>query len=76
MSKIPTAQQYIAEYELGKTGKVDIEDAVEALIEFAKLHVQQALKAAVLNAETKSIPFTNDEEIACSIYQTETEDDE
>lgn len=46
MKKIPTAEEFILQYELGNTGKVDIEDSREALIEFAKLHVKAALKAA------------------------------
>jgi hypothetical protein len=41
-----TAEEFLKQYELGNTGKIDIEDAKEAVIEFAKLHVEAALKAA------------------------------
>ena len=41
-----TAEEFLKEYELGNTGKIDTEDAKEAIIEFAKLHVEAALKAA------------------------------
>jgi hypothetical protein len=44
--KIPTAEEFLKQFELGNTGKIDIEDAKEAIIEFAKLHVQEALKQA------------------------------
>ena len=40
------AEEFLKQYELGNTGKIDIEDAKEAMIEFAKLHVEAALKAA------------------------------
>lgn len=46
MSKIPTAKKFLKQFELGNTGKIDIEDAEEAIIEFAKLHVEVALKEA------------------------------
>lgn len=45
-NQIPTAENFLLDYELGNTGKIDIEDTREALIEFAKLHVEAALKAA------------------------------
>ena len=41
-----TAEEFLKEYELGNTGKIDTEDAKEAIIEFAKLHVEAALKEA------------------------------
>jgi hypothetical protein len=53
---IPTAEEFLKEYELGNTGKIDIEDAREAIIEFAKLHVEAALKAASENATTINKP--------------------
>ena len=52
--QIPTAEDFALNYELGNTGKIDIEDAREALIEFAKLHVEAALKAAAENATLKT----------------------
>ncbi len=53
MNNIPTAEKFLLDFELGDTGKVDIEDAKEALVEFTKLHVQTALEAAANNAEAK-----------------------
>jgi hypothetical protein len=44
-NQIPTAENFLLDYELGNTGKIDIEDTREALIEFAKLHVEAALTA-------------------------------
>ena len=44
--KIPTAEKFLNDFELGNTQKIDVEDAQQAIIEFAKLHVQAALKAA------------------------------
>ena len=38
------AEKLILEYELGKTGKIDIEDAKEMLIEFAKWQQEQILQ--------------------------------
>lgn len=48
---IPTAEEFLKQFELGSTGKVDIEDAKEAVIEFAKLHVEAALEAAHSNMQ-------------------------
>ena len=39
------------------------EEQVNDMIEFAKLHVQAALEAAAIDATTKFIPFTDDEEV-------------
>lgn len=49
MNKIPKAEEFIKSYELGNTGKVDIEDATEAIIEFAKLHIKAYKKAVTEN---------------------------
>ncbi len=51
MEKIPTAEKFLEDFELGTTGKVDIEDAKQAIIEFARLHVETALKAAHKNMQ-------------------------
>ena len=53
---IPTAEEFLKEYELGNTGKIDIEDARESIIEFAKLHVESALKEVSENATTINKP--------------------
>ena len=34
-----------------------------AMIEFAKMHVEAALKAASENADTKDVPYTDDIEV-------------
>jgi hypothetical protein len=53
LNKIPKAQvDYI---------KVTKKDLKKAMIEFAKLHVEAALKAAAENAETRYIPYTDDD---------------
>ena len=52
MSKIPTAEEFLKQFELGNTGKIDIEDSKEAIIEFAKLHVEAALKEAEIEGQT------------------------
>lgn len=46
-----TAKEFLKQFELGNTGKIDIEDAEEALIEFAKMHVEAALKEASENVK-------------------------
>ena len=52
MEKIPTAEEFLEQYLRGDrvhddiNRVVDEDDAIEAMIEFAKLHVEAALKAA------------------------------
>ncbi len=60
-NNIPTAEEFLKEYELGNTGKIDIEDTKEAIIEFAKLHVEAALKAASENAYVEYIDLDTNE---------------
>jgi hypothetical protein len=48
MEKIPTAEAFLDQDESGVFTKVDI---VQAMIEFAKLHVEAALKEASENAK-------------------------
>lgn len=65
-TKIPTAKEFLLEdYDLSshsEQGKVWTSDVIEKMVEFAKLHVQQALKEAsekaILNGYNykKSIP--------------------
>ena len=38
-----TAVEFLKDYELGNTGKIDIDDAKEALIEFAKMHIEKIM---------------------------------
>ena len=57
MEKIPTATKFLD--EKGKyllNGDVDI---TRTMIEFAKLHVEAALKAASENVETKWVEYTD-----------------
>ena len=42
---------------------INHKDVEQAMIEFAKLHVQAALESAAIDATTKFIPFTDDEEV-------------
>jgi hypothetical protein len=57
MKDLPTAEEFIEQYLRGDrvhddiNKVVDEEEAIEAMIEFAKLHVEAALKEASDNAE-------------------------
>ena len=61
MEKIPTADNYLKRY-IGKA-IIGYGDISHLMIEFAKLHVESALKNASENAETKLIKYTDDYEI-------------
>ena len=52
MEKILTAEDLALNYEIGNTKRISIEDAKEAMIEFARLHVEAALKEASELEET------------------------
>ena len=67
MNNIPTAEKFLLDFELGDTGKVDIEDAKEALVEFTKLHVQAALKEAL-----ESIPCLGSSSDIATYEEVET----
>ena len=66
----PTAQEFLKAYATWSTQDspdtmttvIDISDCLEAMIEFAKLHVEAALEAAALEAHTKLVPFTDNEQ--------------
>jgi uncharacterized protein (DUF1684 family) len=51
------------EFMLENLQSMDQQEVENAMIEFARMHVEAALKAASENAETKFVPFTDDEEI-------------
>ena len=51
MEKILTAEDLALNFEIGNTKRISIEDAKEAMIEFAKLHVEEALKEASEKAD-------------------------
>ena len=66
MSKIPTAEECFnnfVDFEIcplkGYTSKQLTNDIKKAMIEFAKLHVEAALKEASENAETKWVKYTD-----------------
>lgn len=56
MSTIPTSTEF---QWIKRKYRDDV--AKDLMIEFAKLHVEAALKAASENAETRYIPYTDDE---------------
>lgn len=62
MEKIPTAAEFYQNYieENNNDSHVDTE---EMMIEFAKLHVEAALKIASEDAHTKDVPYTDDVEV-------------
>jgi hypothetical protein len=64
-NQIPTAEQFLSRDESGVFNEADI---TQAMIEFAKLHVEAALKAASENAQTEcddggELGFVNKETI-------------
>jgi hypothetical protein len=58
-NQIPTAEQFLNRDESGVFNQVDI---AQAMIEFAKLHVELALKAASEKAETLHEPHWSGEQ--------------
>jgi len=50
MSKLPTAEEVYTDFHFNYKG--DNNSVIEAMAEFAKLHVEAALKAASENADT------------------------
>jgi hypothetical protein len=59
MEKTPTAEEFLnrnIDYVLGKDAKQDVE---QSMIEFAKLHVEQALKAASIS-KSQCTSYTED----------------
>jgi hypothetical protein len=59
-NNLPSAWEFITNYPGHLTGDVDDETL---MIEFAKLHVEAALKAASEDAHTKDVPYTDDVEV-------------
>jgi hypothetical protein len=68
-NKLPTAEEILFdectknEHEILSKNSLFHEHIVDAMIEFAKLHVQKALKAASEKAEMNLIKYTDDYEI-------------
>lgn len=59
--KIPTAEEFISRTH--SEVPVFLEDIEILMVEYAKLHVTEALKQASEKAKTRFIPFTDDEEV-------------
>lgn len=54
----------LVQSSINEDGNYSLYDIENAMIEFAKLHVEAALEAAAFNAETRYIPYTdNDYEV-------------
>jgi hypothetical protein len=61
MKQLPTAEEFLeSQHEIVPSIEFDIR---QVMIEFAKLHVKQALKEASEDAHTKDVPYTNDVEV-------------
>ncbi len=65
MEKIPTAVSILSKHSVNygtiegnPRAIVKGSEAINAMIEFAQLHVQAALQAAAENAETRELPHT------------------
>lgn len=58
MSKIPTTSEFIKEFCITHSFKMSKKSIKELMIEFAKLHVQEALKTAL-----SEIPYGGSDEI-------------
>ena len=66
MKKLPTAEELILKtgsHEFWDNFYVVKEEIKDAMIEFAQMHVEAALKAAGENAHTKDVPYTEDTEV-------------
>lgn len=61
-TNIPTAKEFM----LNNLESMDQMEVEHAMVEFAKMHVEAALKAAASNANTKDVPFTDDPEVDAS----------
>ena len=66
MARIPTAEELLdnkfPEFEHLDNGNIWV-NIENIMIEFAKLHVEAALKNAALEAHTRDIPYTDDVEV-------------
>jgi len=60
--KIPTANELFEQYH-GFEADSSSRDIISLMVEFAKLHVVAALKAASEDAHTKDVPYTDDVEV-------------
>ncbi len=60
--ELPTAEEFIDSFHSDTDD--DLHEGVrKMMIEFAKLHVEAALKAASEEAHTKDVPYTDDVEV-------------
>jgi hypothetical protein len=66
-NKLPTAEEFFDSSNLRISNDTEykyIQEVIkEKAIEFAKLHVEAALKAASGDAHTKDVPYTDDVEV-------------
>lgn len=66
MGQIPTAAEFAwnQEDDFKETlAEANYQNVYALMIEFAKLHVEAALKAAASDAHTKDVPYTDDVEV-------------
>jgi len=61
-NKIPTAEEFFTSV-VGENPDEFNSYIKECMVEFAKMHVEAALKEASENAETKDVPYTDDIEV-------------
>ena len=59
---IQSAEEFLKNFHRQETHTLE-EGVQEAMIEFAKLHVEAALKSAAFGAYTKDVKFTEDVEV-------------
>ena len=59
---IQSAEEFLKNFHRQETHTLE-EGVQEAMIEFTKLHVEAALKAAASDAHTKDVPYTDDVEV-------------
>ena len=62
-NKIPTAEELLRTTEFSFKEPGHFEETIEFMKQFAKLHCEAQLKAIVINAEQKQVPYTEDYEI-------------
>ena len=62
MEKIPTAEEFMRTFTTGKTEETPQEYVQDMLIEFAKLHVEAALKLITTEATVETINKYSPEE--------------
>ena len=59
-TKIPTAEEFVANYKKQKYAKNEAPEFIENMIEFARLHVQAALEKASKEVKLEYMTLSND----------------